>query len=727
MFLKSKNKIFQRSIIGLLIVSFFVFSFPGQTKAESIQDLLAKIAALQAELIRLQGQLPGGTTFNRNLTIGSRGTDVASLQTWLISKNFLAIPAGTARGYFGVLTRNAVASWQRSERISPAAGYFGPISRARLNAILRDTSEPLPPPPNNLGINVVCRPNATQVNPVALVTWQAEVIGTSVSYTYSWQGTDALTGGGLTAQKIYSTNGVKTATVTVNGQHAFPCGTSVTVGEQQGNQINASSFSVDLYRDQSLVKYTDRAIAWHTIGGRSTYMPYRLAWLENDPLPESYWTSPQFTAELYWTLNRGFQRIFLHNPFRQSPTSTEGGMQFDQYLEAQVTTPWLTNRFVEIFKPVVESGVEVIAYVGSPDPYEPGGHNGDCEQQALMEKPDLWWARAWSALQPFLDAGMSIGLDASVVTDANSYTYQLAEALRARGVRVYVESVPEVRNPHWGVYPFIMANSQWWWLVPGMPQSMPLSQLSGEIFRFVNYPQNQQSEIDQILLEGYTASADWSIPLREAIIDSIDSTVTIDLPSRSNSPAGSSFNIQSNPTRGQLTPIGGTGSGRYTYTANSGSSGADTFVYVANRNSDTSAPATVTVNIHNEMPFVKAEQLMTAARQAGGGNSKVVAIWPLFEKEIQNLNISSMISPDMVPKRVITFQVGGSPVSYIAGYNKNTFAPMAVSAGRALIAQAEEPSNTQYAAAIESSFGERLVQFFKDLWNGLVEFWESIL
>jgi len=73
------------------------------------------------------------TSFARNLTVGSRGTDVVALQTMLVNAGHLVMPAGVAMGYFGPLTRAAVAKWQLSAGISPAAGYFGPISRAYVN------------------------------------------------------------------------------------------------------------------------------------------------------------------------------------------------------------------------------------------------------------------------------------------------------------------------------------------------------------------------------------------------------------------------------------------------------------------------------------------------------------------------------------------------------------------------------------------------------------------
>jgi hypothetical protein len=70
--------------------------------------------------------------FNTNLTIGSRGADVTALQSWLISKGF-AIAAG-ATGYFGGQTKAALASYQASKGIVPAVGYFGPLTRAAVNA-----------------------------------------------------------------------------------------------------------------------------------------------------------------------------------------------------------------------------------------------------------------------------------------------------------------------------------------------------------------------------------------------------------------------------------------------------------------------------------------------------------------------------------------------------------------------------------------------------------------
>ncbi len=69
-----------------------------------------------------------------SLTVGSRGADVVTLQSFLEAKGLLTIPAGVAKGYFGGLTRSAVSAYQVMKGIVPTAGYFGPITRAAVMA-----------------------------------------------------------------------------------------------------------------------------------------------------------------------------------------------------------------------------------------------------------------------------------------------------------------------------------------------------------------------------------------------------------------------------------------------------------------------------------------------------------------------------------------------------------------------------------------------------------------
>ncbi len=78
----------------------------------------------------------GGLALNSNLTIGSRGLEVLQLQSFLISKQTgpaaATLNASGATGYFGPITRNALAEYQSKVGISPALGYCGPLTRQYL-------------------------------------------------------------------------------------------------------------------------------------------------------------------------------------------------------------------------------------------------------------------------------------------------------------------------------------------------------------------------------------------------------------------------------------------------------------------------------------------------------------------------------------------------------------------------------------------------------------------
>jgi len=124
-------------VAGLGLVASSVVAFAPAANAQSSATLEAQIAALMAQIAALQAQTGGSAsasvTFTRDLTIGSSGADVTALQNWLI-KMGASIPAG-ATGYFGAQTAAALGKWQASVGISPAAGYFGPITRAKVNSM----------------------------------------------------------------------------------------------------------------------------------------------------------------------------------------------------------------------------------------------------------------------------------------------------------------------------------------------------------------------------------------------------------------------------------------------------------------------------------------------------------------------------------------------------------------------------------------------------------------
>jgi len=126
------------AIVGLATAAWLSFGAlvaPLTASAVTIDELLAQIAVLQAQLLTLQGSTVSTAdkcSFTRSLTVGSRGDDVTCLQNYLKGAGHLSV---SATGYFGSLTKAAAASWQSANGVSPAAGYFGPISRAKYDSM----------------------------------------------------------------------------------------------------------------------------------------------------------------------------------------------------------------------------------------------------------------------------------------------------------------------------------------------------------------------------------------------------------------------------------------------------------------------------------------------------------------------------------------------------------------------------------------------------------------
>src|SRR6185436_13937734 len=107
--------------------------------AVTVAELQAQINALMAQLSSLQGgSASAGVAITADLTVGSSGAQVSALQSALVSQGYLVMPAGTAMGYFGSLTKAAVMKWQAAVGL-PATGYFGPLSRAKFNGSVSGT------------------------------------------------------------------------------------------------------------------------------------------------------------------------------------------------------------------------------------------------------------------------------------------------------------------------------------------------------------------------------------------------------------------------------------------------------------------------------------------------------------------------------------------------------------------------------------------------------------
>jgi len=72
-------------------------------------------------------------TAGQDMTIGSTGQRVVVLQGLMSELGYLNVPFGIPLGYYGTMTKSAVANYQAAQRVAPAVGYFGPITKVAMH------------------------------------------------------------------------------------------------------------------------------------------------------------------------------------------------------------------------------------------------------------------------------------------------------------------------------------------------------------------------------------------------------------------------------------------------------------------------------------------------------------------------------------------------------------------------------------------------------------------
>jgi len=102
-------------------------------------DVIAKVRAA------LEGTITGSVTsaavhvFKSDLQLGSLGEEVKTLQEYLNAHGYNVAASGPGSPgnettKFGSLTKAAIIGFQKAHNITPAVGYFGPLTRAAVNA-----------------------------------------------------------------------------------------------------------------------------------------------------------------------------------------------------------------------------------------------------------------------------------------------------------------------------------------------------------------------------------------------------------------------------------------------------------------------------------------------------------------------------------------------------------------------------------------------------------------
>lgn len=126
-------------------------------------------------------------------------------------------------------------------------------------------------------------------------------------------------------------------------------------------------------------------------------------------------------------------------------TSTEGEVQFDQWLHAKTAgLSWLANDagFVKAIKPLTDAGTRVIAYVGHLT-------TNDKNFKPSPGRIDAVKRRITDSIAPFLDAGCEIAIDAAGPDGRGHLSHAEADQLTALGVTVWKEARPHRGQETW--------------------------------------------------------------------------------------------------------------------------------------------------------------------------------------------------------------------------------------------------------------------------------------
>ncbi len=159
--LRSSRFLFYSAV--LVVIMGVLVGGPDPLPVEGSQDRLRDLRDQLAELERrLRGQEEvasdvqewEGEEFTEDLNIGSHGSEVQRLQEWLNQNGYTVAETGYGSSgqeteYFGLATQQAVAAFQEDRGITPAEGYFGPVTRRQMNELLEETAaveEPIAEP-----------------------------------------------------------------------------------------------------------------------------------------------------------------------------------------------------------------------------------------------------------------------------------------------------------------------------------------------------------------------------------------------------------------------------------------------------------------------------------------------------------------------------------------------------------------------------------------------------
>lgn len=216
--------------------------------------------------------------FTRSLTVGSTGSEVMAVQQFLnangaqVSATGAGSP-GQESTYFGAKTKAAVAKFQAANGVSPAVGYWGPLTRAVANAKC-GTTPSTPGPVVSGAVNVGA---ATQ--PANSLAPQGASRVPFTTFTLTNGSSAAVTINGVTVQRVglgqdavfsgivlVDSNNVQVGTSkTLNSNHQATVGDMFTL-----NPGETRTFTVAGNMASSLSSYAGQVVGLSVVGVNTT-------------------------------------------------------------------------------------------------------------------------------------------------------------------------------------------------------------------------------------------------------------------------------------------------------------------------------------------------------------------------------------------------------------------------------------------------------------------------
>ncbi|MEX0884948.1 MAG: hypothetical protein WD009_00780 [Phycisphaeraceae bacterium] len=281
-------------------------------------------------------------------------------------------------------------------------------------------------------------------------------------------------------------------------------GENLTRSPQADPAQGSSSFNGSLLsrRAGEIYHPRSRVVAWWTLGGSRS----------DDNPPGVHSTFQQAGSWRAWIevhaaplAEMGVERFWLHNPFAFR-------YEADALLKVKDLGPdyaYVYEDFVEAWREFQSRypHVEVTAYTGairSREPFASMAEAGD--HRAFNEYLQ-------ASLELYIEAGMSIGFDASSNTPADHPLAQFIFELERNGTRIYTEGYPRTEHGHWHIRPHMVSERQYQArVVPQRPSAAPASKVTGETVRLITAHLAGDPALDN------------TGPLRDRVIEALERT-----------------------------------------------------------------------------------------------------------------------------------------------------------------------------------------------------------